>query len=298
VHPSNIKQQAKKRSVDKDDLVRSAPGIHSEKSRTWELISAALINRAAGEVISPRSNYHRVTVALTAIRGVAHIEGGPERSLLFSPGELSFTPGGVSTRTILPAARVMQAAQRPATYDTIISEIVRGGSVHFEPRHPINDPLVLQIVSTLAYEMESGFLDHILVDALNTALAVRIVRHFVDPLKIAQPSSNGMSRERLRRVCDYIEAHLDDRLTLADLAGVACLSPYHFSRSFKQSVGVGPQRYVMERRIERAKALMRRTRQPLASIALEVGFTDQSHLTGVFRRETGMTPGRFRAALA
>ena len=131
--------------------------------------------------------------------------------------------------------------------------MVRGGKVHFEPRHPINDPLVSQIVSTLAHEMESGFLDHILVDALNTALAVRIVRHFVDPSKITLAPSNGLSRERLQRVCDYIEAHLDDRLTLADLAGVACLSPYHFSRSFKQAVGVGPQRYVMQRRIERAK---------------------------------------------
>jgi AraC family transcriptional regulator len=192
----------------------------------------------------------------------------------------------------------MQAVQSPATYDAILSEIVRGGAVHFETRYPINDPLVSQIVSTLAHEMEGGFLDHILADALNTALAVRIVRLFVDPSKITLAPSNGLSRERLQRVCDYIEAHLDDRLTLADLAGVACLSPYHFSRSFKQAVGVGPQRYVMERRIERAKVLMRRTRQPLASIALEVGSTDQSHLTAIFRREIGMTPGRFRAALA
>jgi AraC-like DNA-binding protein len=298
VQPFNIAPRGEAHSVDRDDLVRRARGIHSEKSRTWELISAAIINRAAGEVISPPSNHHRVTVALTAIRGVAHIEGGPARPLLFSPGELSFTPGGVSTRTILPAARVIQVAQRPATYDTIISEIVRGDSVHFEPRYPINDPLVSQIVSTLAREMEGDFLDHIMVDALNTALAVRIVRHFVDPSRITQAPSNGLSRERVQRVCDYIEAHLDDRLTLATLAGVACLSPYHFSRSFKQAVGVGPQRYVMERRIARAKTLMRRTRQPLASIALEVGFTDQSHLTAIFRRETGLTPGRFRAALA
>ena len=80
-------------------------------------------------------------------------------------------------------------------------------------------------------------------------------------------------------------------MTLADLASVACLSPYHFSRSFKQAVGVGPQRYVMQRRRERAKTLMRRTNEPLAEIAYRVGFTDQRHLTSSFRRETGLTPG-------
>jgi AraC family transcriptional regulator len=146
--------------------------------------------------------------------------------------------------------------------------------------------------------MESGFLDRILADALNTALAVQITRHFVDPSAIALAPSNGLSRERLQRVRDYIEAHLDDRLTLSDIAGVACLSPYHFSRSFKLVVGVGPQRYVIQRRLDRAKTLLRRTSQPLAWIAQEAGFADQSHLSSIFRREMGMTPGQFRAALA
>jgi transcriptional regulator GlxA family with amidase domain len=89
---------------------------------------------------------------------------------------------------------------------------------------------------------------------------------------------------------------LGDRLTLTDLAGVACLSLYHFSRSFKLALGIGPQRYVMRCRLKRAKTLMRRTNQPLAWVAREAGFVDQSHLTSVFRRETGMTPGQFRAA--
>jgi Bacterial regulatory helix-turn-helix proteins, AraC family len=92
-------------------------------------------------------------------------------------------------------------------------------------------------MSTIANEMKDGFLDRILVDALNTALAARIVRRFVDQSAIALTPSNGLSRDRLNRVQDYIAAHLDDRLSLTELAGVACLSPYHFSRSFKQATG-------------------------------------------------------------
>ncbi len=192
---------------------------------------------------------------------------------------------------------MIQIRQRPETYDSIISEFVQGGSIHLERLLAVNGPLVLQIASAIAQEIENG-LDSILVNALNTALAARIVRQFVDPSKIALVPSNGLSRERVQRVCDYIETHLDDRLTLDNLAGVSCLSPYHFSRSFKQAVGVGVQRYVMQRRIERAENLMRLTNQPLASIAQAVGFTDQSHLTSIFRRETGVTPGRYRAAIA
>ena len=124
-----------------DNLAWNATGLHAETSRSWGLISAAIINRPGSEAIS-LSNHHRVAVSLTAIEGVVSIDGGPARSVRFLPGEISFTPGGVSTRTILPAARLLQALQSPAAYETIISEMVRGGTVQFETRYPINDPLV------------------------------------------------------------------------------------------------------------------------------------------------------------
>ena len=75
-------------------------------------------------------------------------------------------------------------------------------------------------------------------------------------------------------------------------------SPYHFSRSFKQATGVGPQRYVIQRRLERAKRLLRSSHLSIALIAQEAGFVDQSHLTRLFRREIGVTPRRYRAERA
>ena len=97
---------------------------------------------------------------------------------------------------------------------------------------------------------------------------------------------------------EYIEANLGAELTLAELAGVACLSPCHFSRSFKEAVGLGPQRYTVQRRIERAKALLRHGDTSLADVAAALGFADQSHFTAAFGRETGTTLGRFRTAAA
>jgi AraC family transcriptional regulator len=136
----------------------------------------------------------------------------------------------------------------------------------------------------------------VLIESLSTALCIRIAPRFVG--RLPPPTAKGLSPERLQRVRDYIEAHLDEHLSLTVLADIACLSLYHFSRSFKESIGVGPQRYVMQRRLERAKALRRRTNQPLAGIAREAGFADQSHLNSAFRREIGVTPGQFRAELA
>ena len=124
-------------------------------------------------------------------------------------------------------------------------------------------------------------------------IAMRVAQRLAPP-----PPGPDLPRPRLRRVLDYIEAHLDQGLTLAELADVACLSPCHLSRSFKQEIGTGPQRYTVRRRVERAKALLRHSDASLASIAATVGFADQSHFTAAFRQEIGMTPGRFRAASA
>jgi AraC family transcriptional regulator len=260
-------------------------------------MSVGVFRRPPGEIVW-RSDCYRISYVLSDISGTKQSDDGPCESYRLRPGDIAFRPGDRKLWSDLSGGRFVQILQSRETYDNLVPELVRGGSVHFEPLDAFNDPLISQIALTIANEIDGGFIEAILADALNTALAAQVTRRFVDQSALMPEPSNGLSNVRLKRVCDYIETHLDDRLTLTDLAEVACLSPYHFSRSFKQAVGVGPQRYVMRRRLERAKTLIRSTNQPLAEIAHRTGFADQSHLTSIFRREAGVTPGRYRAALA
>lgn len=104
----------------------------------------------------------------------------------------------------------------------------------------------------------------------------------------------GLAPGAARRIRETIEQRLAERVTLDELAQVAGLSACHFSRAFKQTMGVSPHRYLMLRRTERAAQLIRETSRPLTEIAFEVGFSDQSHFTRMFARLLGMTPGAYR----
>ena len=99
---------------------------------------------------------------------------------------------------------------------------------------------------------------------------------------------------RLRRVTEYIQQNLDKDLTLAELAAVVYMSPYHFSRRFKRSTGVPPHRFVIRERIARASVVLTRPELSIAQISRMVGFGTPSHFTTVFRRATGITPKGYR----
>ena len=106
---------------------------------------------------------------------------------------------------------------------------------------------------------------------------------------------SGLSARRLEAILGYIGEHLHAALTLRDLAAVVHLSPYHFARRFKESTGLPPHRYIIARRIERAKQLLRGGDElSLAQVAARVGFWDQGHFTRHFKRLVGVTPRRFR----
>jgi AraC-like DNA-binding protein len=108
------------------------------------------------------------------------------------------------------------------------------------------------------------------------------------------PNRGGLSPARTHRICQYINSNLDQNISLEALAEMAGLSTHHFARAFKQTVGLPPHGYVLQRRIEHAQKMLRNTDLPMSEIALSAGFSDQSHLARHFRRITGMSPSVVR----
>jgi AraC family transcriptional regulator len=104
----------------------------------------------------------------------------------------------------------------------------------------------------------------------------------------------GLATWQARRTLAYVEANLASKMDIDGLANVVALSRSHFSRAFKRSLGFSPMEYVVVRRVERAKAMISGTREPLAEVALACGFADQAHLNRRFRDIVGISPGRWR----
>jgi AraC-like DNA-binding protein len=157
------------------------------------------------------------------------------------------------------------------------------------------DPVVHHLGLTLLSSLERPhsapniFLDHVL-QAMNC--------HFLysyGGMKISTPQfRGGLSSLQMRRATELLEAHLDGKIGLQQIADACELSVSHFARAFKQSFRRPPYKWLMERRVDKARDLMANSRLPLTDIAIRCGFADQSALNRVFKRIHGVTPGIWR----
>jgi AraC family transcriptional regulator len=132
-------------------------------------------------------------------------------------------------------------------------------------------------------------------ESLANLLAVQLIRQVRAPRCPGRGRDGALPRGRLRAVVEYIEEHLAAGPSLEQLAAVARLSPYHFARQFKAATGLPPHQYVIARRVERARQLLRAGSDlSLADVAVHAGFSDQSQFSHHFKRLVGVTPRQFR----
>ena len=157
------------------------------------------------------------------------------------------------------------------------------------------DDAVKHIGLVMLAEMEAGGVGgKVYGDALATALATHLLRNHGTAPQAVPNQRGGLPGSALRRVTDFVNDNLSMDLGLSEMAGVANLSRYHFSRQFKRSTGLSPHQYVIQRRVERARELLSGTDLSVGDIASVVGFTHQSHLAHHTRRHFGVPPSALR----
>lgn len=170
----------------------------------------------------------------------------------------------------------------------------RGGMLLGTNPALFHDPHVEQIALLLRLEMESGAANGSLyAETLSSALSIRLLQRENDQVRLPLfTASAAKLRLELRRAAEYIQDNLASDLPLNAIAREAGLSSYHFARLFTEAFGTSPHQYVIQNRIECAKALITKG-VPLGDAAQRVGFSDQSHFTRHFKRLVGVTPRVF-----
>jgi AraC family transcriptional regulator len=182
----------------------------------------------------------------------------------------------------------------PAMLEEVAQEI-GGQSFELIDGVAIVEPDIRGISLQLLAEIERpGMGTRLFADTMARALALQLLRRRSTARFKDAPPRNSMSARQLRTATDYIESHLREDLSLENLAAAPAMSPFRFARAFKRAIGQSPRQYVIARRIERAKELLRSPCREIAEIADLVGFSTQSHFTAVFHRHCGVTPKRFR----
>jgi AraC family transcriptional regulator len=175
--------------------------------------------------------------------------------------------------------------------DDILTSTI--GNDSFDSRS--DDLLLQQMGIALKSSLEDDAVgSRFYADAMATAMAAHLLRHSSKRDRRFQEYENGLSKEKLKQAIDYIQAHLGEDISLSAIANALGMSQYYFCHLFKRSTGLSPHQYLIRQRVEKAKHLLKRSHQSIASVAIDCGFANQSHFARYFRQHTGMNPKQFR----
>jgi AraC family transcriptional regulator len=274
--------------------------IANSQDAGWRSIHAAIIEEGPFLATEPAVGHPMMIYHLTRPTEVSRkIEGGPGNRQLIGPRRICLTPGEATTRWEHHGhPEILQVYLRGSIYQAAVSEIYNCDMSHAElvPRFAMLDPMLEQLAIAMTTALRDGTAeDGLYIDTLAQMMSVHLARmHSSQSRPVRVPPIQTISGWRMRRVIEYIEENLDGDLSLEAMAAEVDISPIYLARAFKSAVGQSPHRYVLARRVERAKELLRNTEMPVVDVALSSGFSSQSHLSYWFQRYVGVPPAAYR----
>ena len=263
--------------------------LRSSKTLGWQDFGAELVNVSAGLHRVPAFKHHRVGVHVGAPVKAHCMCNERHYSRIQAHGDADVIPAGLGgqwsdeTACTIFSVWIGEAfAQR-----TVEQLALKPADAQLRPQFQMRDPRFQHLAWALRAELEADDAsDPLYAESLCTAMVVRLI----GGAPTLDHTRRTLAPKMAARVIDFIEAHLDQRLTLSDLAGLAELSVPHFKVLFRETLGMPVHRYVVQRRVERAGTLLLQGRLSASQIALETGFAHQSHMAHWMGRLLGVTP--------
>lgn len=277
--------------------------LETSRGRAWPGLLAERWRHSEGDLgeVLPRDT--EVIVMLEGSLKVRRRGDGRLQEHAAGPGTVWLCPAGIAEDMIHLYGEIRDSVHlylpaQPLSRTCLEELDIDPSDVRLRYEGGFRDPTIESIAGAISAELRGVHpVSALLVETMAAALAVYLVRRYSDrtPEATRLPAARGsLDQGRLQRVLDMIGTSLDKDLTLDNLAKQASLSPFHFARSFKAATGTSPHRYVLERRIERARKLLEIGSLSLAEVAAACGFSSQAHFSTVFRQSAGMSPGAFR----
>lgn len=266
----------------------------SSRDRLWSGLEAIVYDASAGvdETLFAR---HCLSMHIGDPVGVTTRCDGKVAQRVQVRGDIKLIPAGFSRIwEIDEATQKLSIYLSPALLQSAAEDLgVRGNGASLVPQLHVRDQKIEYIAWALEREIETDEpMGRLYAESLGLALCAHLLRRYAS---LEQPCfERGLPAPRLRRVVDYVEEHLTEDVALEDLARVANVSPSHFNRLFKRSMGLPAHQYVLRRRVELAIRMLSNETLALRDVAAQAGFASQSHMATSMRRIAGTTPGAFR----
>jgi AraC family transcriptional regulator len=167
--------------------------------------------------------------------------------------------------------------------------------VEFQPKLNLHDPVVESLLTELRHELrQPSPLSAVFAESAAQTMMLHLLRKYSNKAVHLRSVRDGFSERQRRVIDDYIESHLDEKISLAELASLLFMSVPHFERVFRRTLGCAPYQYVLERRLERARLLLETSALNMYEVGRQCGFANQSHFTRHFTKRYGVSPAKYR----
>ncbi len=229
---------------------------------------------------------------------VENWRNGEHRDFIFHKNEIVVTPAGVESGWRWHAqSSCIVITLEPSHLETFakreLGVLLTADQLQNTPQFLDQDIAQAGVMLLDALDAELG--SDVMFESLARVFLVKLIHKYGVAKTADDPDfSPAFSSAQYERVLNYVALHYDQEIRLEDMASVAAISPFHFSRLFKQTIGESPHQFVLNYRVEQAKQRLLEKEVTLIEVALSCGFSDQAHFTRVFRQRVGSTPRQWR----